>query len=147
MALSLAIGVLTAGGLYLMLQREMVRIVFGFLLLSHAFNLILIAAGVTDYRLTPIVGIGDPAATADPLPQAFVLTAIVIAVATAIFMLALVVAGQRADPVDDADRTDTSDRKQEARAQEADEAEAEIKGTSDSGTELDGGPDDERSSE
>lgn len=109
MALSLAIGVLTAGGLYMMLQRELVRIAFGFLLLGHAFNLILISAGVTTFRLTPILGMGDPQQMADPLPQAFILTSIVITLATTVYMLSLALVGQRADPSHHADRTDIAD--------------------------------------
>lgn len=109
MALSLAIGVLTAGGLYLILQRELVRIVFGFLLISHAVNLLLISAGVVAYRVPPLLGEGDPEQMADPLPQAFVLTSIVIAVATAIYMLTLAVVGQRSRYPHDADRTDIAD--------------------------------------
>lgn len=110
MALSLAIGVLTAGGLYLLMQRELVRIVFGFLLISHAVNLLLLAAGVTSFRLTPLLGTGDTAEMADPLPQAFVLTSIVIAVATAIYMLTLTVVGQRATRPHASDRTDVADQ-------------------------------------
>lgn len=116
MALSLAIGVLTGGGLYLILQRELVRIVFGFLLLSHAVNLLLISAGVASYRLTPLLGTGETAQMADPLPQAFVLTSIVITVATAIYMLTLAITGQRADHPHDADRTDVTDEDEEQEA-------------------------------
>ena len=113
MALSLAIGVLTGGGLYLILQRELVRIVFGFLLLSHAANLLLVSAGVASYRLTPLLGTGETAQMADPLPQAFVLTSIVITVATAIYMLTLAITGQRAESPHDADRTDVADEENE----------------------------------
>lgn len=109
MALSLAIGVLVAGGLYLILERELVRIVFGFLLLSHAVNLLLLSAGVAAYRRTPILGTGDAQEMADPLPQAFVLTSIVITVATGIYMLSLALSGQRSEPRDHADRTDLAD--------------------------------------
>ena len=109
MALSLAIGVLTAGGLYLIMQRELVRIVFGFLLISHAVNLLLLSAGVTSFRLTPLLGTAETAEMADPLPQAFVLTSIVIAVATAIYMLTLTVVGQRATRPHASDRTDVAD--------------------------------------
>lgn len=110
MAVSLAIGVLTGGGLYLLLQRELVRIVFGFLLISHAVNLLLLSSGVVSFRLTPLLGTGDPEQMADPLPQAFVLTSIVITMATAIYMLTLTVVGQRAARPHDADRTDVADQ-------------------------------------
>ena len=74
MIIALTIGVLVAGGTYLLLHRSLVRIAFGVGLLSHAVNLFILAAGVTSYRDEPIGGLMDPAAAADPLPQAFVLT-------------------------------------------------------------------------
>ncbi|WP_062242259.1 sodium:proton antiporter [Brevibacterium epidermidis] len=97
MILALTIGVLTAGGVYLMMQRSMVRAVFGLTLISHAANFILLSAGVGAWRGEPLAGSGDLAEAADPLPQAFVLTAIVITLAVTIFMLALAVLGHDDD--------------------------------------------------
>ncbi|MGC2939773.1 MULTISPECIES: sodium:proton antiporter [Brevibacterium] len=97
MILALTIGVLTAGGVYLMMQRSMVRGVFGLTLISHAANFILLSAGVGAWRGEPLAGRGDLAEAADPLPQAFVLTAIVITLAVTIFMLALAVLGHDDD--------------------------------------------------
>ncbi|HHU10815.1 MAG TPA: Na+/H+ antiporter subunit C [Intrasporangiaceae bacterium] len=94
MILSLTIGVLVAGGTYLLLQRSLVRIAFGIGILSHAVNLFLLTAGVSAYRDEPLVGLMDPAEAADPLPQAFVLTAIVITLAVTVFLLALAVIGR-----------------------------------------------------
>lgn len=97
MILSLTVAVLVGGGVYLLLQRSMVRAVFGMTLLSHAANFVLLAAGVPGWRAEPLVGESDPAAMADPLPQAFVLTAIVITMAVTIFMLTLAVIGRDDD--------------------------------------------------
>lgn len=97
MFLPVTIGVLVTGAVYLMMQRSMVRIVFGFALLSHAANLMLLAAGVSYWRGEPLGGYGSPADQADPLPQAFVLTAIVIALAVTVLMLALAVIGHNDD--------------------------------------------------
>ncbi len=97
MILALTIAVLTAGGVYLMLQRSMVRTIFGLALVSHAANFALLAAGVTAWRGEPLEGRSDPSVAADPLPQAFVLTAIVITLAVTIFMLALAVLGHDDD--------------------------------------------------
>ncbi|WP_349828889.1 sodium:proton antiporter [Brevibacterium litoralis] len=97
MILSITIAVLTAGGVYLMLQRSMVRTVFGLTLLSHAANFTLLAAGVGAWRGEPIDGRTAVDLAADPLPQAFVLTAIVISLAVTIFMLALAVLGHDDD--------------------------------------------------
>lgn len=78
---------LTAGAVYLILQRGMVRIVFGFVLLSNAVNLFLVTIGGTSRRDEPI---GSALAqAADPVPQSFVLTAIVISFAVTVFMLTL----------------------------------------------------------
>lgn len=94
MILSLTIGILIAGGTYLLLQRSLVRIAFGVGLFSHGVNLFILTAGVSAYRDEPLGGRMDPAAAADPLPQAFVLTAIVITLAVTVFLLALAVIGR-----------------------------------------------------
>ncbi|MEV1294293.1 cation:proton antiporter subunit C [Pseudonocardia sp. NPDC049635] len=103
MILALTIGILVAGAAYLMLDRSYLRAVLGFLLLGHAVNLLLFAAGGTQRRGEPLDGT-DPAAAADPLPQAFVLTAIVIAFAITIVMLVLAVTGRAGDDTADRDR-------------------------------------------
>lgn len=101
MILALAIGLLTAAAIYLLLQRGMIRIVLGFILLSHAANLLLFAAGNSSRRGVPIIGNGSLAEAADPLPQAFVLTAIVIAFAITMFMAALAVTSETDDDTED----------------------------------------------
>ncbi len=97
MTVATTAGLLVAGAVYLLLQREMLRVVLGFVLLGHAANLVLMAAGGTDRRGEPFGTPGDPSTIADPLPQAFVLTAIVIAFSITIFMLVLAVTGRDAD--------------------------------------------------
>jgi multicomponent Na+:H+ antiporter subunit C len=79
--LALLAGLLTAAGVYLLLQRSLLRMLFGVILLSNAVNLILFVAGRTMRAAPPIVpdGLTAPAAAvANPLPQALILTAIVI---------------------------------------------------------------------
>ncbi|HKJ12354.1 MAG TPA: cation:proton antiporter subunit C [Ornithinimicrobium sp.] len=97
MILPITIGVLVAGGVFLIVQRGMVRIIFGLALLSHAANLLLLATGVSAFRGEPLANVTAVEAAADPLPQAFVLTAIVIALAVTIFMLTLAVIGHNDD--------------------------------------------------
>ena len=97
MTIAIMIGVLTAGGAYLMMQRGMVRVVFGLSLISHAVNLTLLSAGVAAWRAEPLEGVNGLDVSADPLPQAFVLTAIVITLAVTIFMLAMAVLGHDDD--------------------------------------------------
>lgn len=96
MSLALTIGLLLAAGIYLVLQRGMMRIVFGFVLLTHAINLLIIAAGGVARRDAPFFGT-DTSNAADPLPQAFVLTAIVIAFAITVVMATFAVIGRRDD--------------------------------------------------
>lgn len=95
MTVAITAGVLAAGGVYLLLQRQMLRVILGFVLLAHAANLVLMAAGGTSRRTEPFGTPEDLSTVADPLPQAFVLTAIVIAFAITIFMLVLAVNGHR----------------------------------------------------
>lgn len=97
MILSLAIGVLFCAGTYLVLQRGMVRIVLGMGLISHGTNLLIMATGIPAWRGEPFIGRTPLDEAADPLPQAFVLTAIVISMATTAFMLVLAALGRSDD--------------------------------------------------
>ncbi|MFY1651081.1 sodium:proton antiporter [Solwaraspora sp. WMMB762] len=90
MTVALVIGLFTAAGVYLILHRGLIRVVIGFVLLGHAVNILLLASGGL-WRRQPPFGDVDPATTADPLPQAFALTAIVITFGITIFLLALAV--------------------------------------------------------
>lgn len=110
MTLSIMVGVLVAGGIYLLLQRSMVRTVFGISLLSHAANLVLLSAGVSAWRGEPLLDRTAPELMADPLPQAFVLTAIVITFAVTVIMLALAVIGHNDDTRRVPDTGETHDR-------------------------------------
>ena len=101
MTLAISAGILVAGAVYLILQRGMLRIIFGFILLGHGVNLILMAAGGADRRAEPLGSDLDPNLVADPLPQAFVLTAIVIAFSITIVMLVLAVTGKVDDDTGD----------------------------------------------
>ena len=96
MSLALSIGLLAAAGVYLVLQRGMIRIILGFILLTHAVNLLIMASGGVDRRDAPFIG-GDMSLAADPLPQAFVLTAIVIAFAITVVLATLAVVGRGDD--------------------------------------------------
>lgn len=95
--LPITIGILVAGGVYLMMQRGMIRVIFGLALLSHAANLMLLTTGVTASRGEPLADRMELASAADPLPQAFVLTAIVITLAVTVYMLTLAVVGHNDD--------------------------------------------------
>jgi multicomponent Na+:H+ antiporter subunit C len=89
MTLALTVGVLVAGAVFLVLTRGLVRIVLGFVVLGHAANLTLLAAAGASRRGVTLGTELDPATTADALPQAFVLTAIVISLGLFAFVIAL----------------------------------------------------------
>ena len=72
-----AVGVLTAGGVYLALRGRTFQVVLGLTMLSYAVNLFLFAIGRLVVDRPPLFA-KDVAEHADPLPQALVLTAIVI---------------------------------------------------------------------
>jgi multicomponent Na+:H+ antiporter subunit C len=93
---AVAVGILVAGGVFLILRPGLVRITLGFILLSHAVNLLLLASGGTARRRAPLIGTGPLTRMTDPLPQAFVLTAIVISFGITVYLLALARAGRRA---------------------------------------------------
>jgi multicomponent Na+:H+ antiporter subunit C len=79
--LALLIGALYSAGLYLMMRRSIVRLIFGLVILGHAVNLLIFASGRLTRVNPPIVPEGATALVApfaDPLPQALILTAIVI---------------------------------------------------------------------
>lgn len=80
--------VLFATGTYLVLQRMLSRVVIGLGLMSHGANLLIMLAG-SGPAVPPIVGGESSELIADPLPQAMVLTAIVITFGITAFLLAL----------------------------------------------------------
>ena len=86
--LVVVVAVLVAAGVYLVLERSLSRIMIGIILLSNGINvLFLIAGGAAGGP--PIVGRTDPEQMSDPLPQALVLTAIVITLGMTAFVLAM----------------------------------------------------------
>lgn len=87
LAMALTIAVLYGAGAYLLMQRNLSRIVIGLAVLGHGANLLLLMAGGRAGR-APLVGIGDGPAS-DPLPQALALTAIVITFGVSAYLLAL----------------------------------------------------------
>lgn len=86
--LSLLIGILTSTGVYLLLRAQTFPVVLGLTLLSYAVNLFLFATGRLVVGQPPIITTG-PAGYTDPLPQALVLTAIVIGFAMTAFVIML----------------------------------------------------------
>lgn len=93
--LALAIGVLGGSGVWLLLRPRTFQVVLGLALLSYAVNLFIFGMGRLVTDKPPIIrgdGVVDLAQYADPVPQALVLTAIVIGFATtALFLVVLLV--------------------------------------------------------
>jgi len=116
----LMVGGLYAAGVYLLLDRSLTRVLLGFLLLGNATNLLVLSAG-GPAGLAPILGYSDPQAFTDPLPQALILTAIVITFGVAAFLLAMIHRSWRLAR-NEAVGTDEEDRRVAARrAPDADE--------------------------
>jgi len=99
MTLAISSGILIGGSVYLMLRRDMLRIALGFTLLSHGINLMIVATGGTYARNEPFGShtLEQTGFAADPPPQAFVLTAIVIAFSISVLMFATAAVGDGDD--------------------------------------------------
>jgi multicomponent K+:H+ antiporter subunit C len=81
-----AIGLMTAVGIYMMLRLRTFPVILGLTFLSYAVNLFIFASGRLTVNAAPIIGTAQ--VYADPLPQALVLTAIVISFGmTAVLMI------------------------------------------------------------
>jgi multicomponent Na+:H+ antiporter subunit C len=123
--LAIVIGCLYAGGVYMMLRRSLFKLILGLVLLSHGANLLIFTAGGLT-RARPPINVAPRSAshhdaerratmvegrrTADPLPQALILTAIVIGFGVLAFALVLFHEAYRASGSDDPDELRTGDQ-------------------------------------
>jgi multicomponent Na+:H+ antiporter subunit C len=101
-------GILCACGTYLVLGRQLSRIIIGIALIGHGVNIVLVLSGGDGGN--PAFAGGDQAAFADPLPQALVLTAIVITFGVIAFLLSLAFRSWRVT-ADDEVEDDVEDRR------------------------------------
>ncbi|MDO5618614.1 Na(+)/H(+) antiporter subunit C [Kocuria sp.] len=125
LTLLIVMGVLYAVGVYLVLERSLTRVLLGVMLLTNATNLLIVhAAGMPG--LAPLYSADtDPQDYTDPLPQALVLTAIVIGLAVTAFLLGLIYRSwvlSRRDVIAD----DDEDRRVAAQSSFVDEEDAEL---------------------
>ena len=88
LTMAVVLAVLYSVGFYLLMQRSLMRVLIGIVVLGHASNLLLQLAGGPPGR-APMLGSASPEQMTDPLPQAMALTAIVITFALTTFLLAL----------------------------------------------------------
>ena len=110
--MAVLVGVLFASGIYLMLRRSIVKLAIGLVLLSQAANLTLFTAAGLTRGSPPLVPEGEsmpPIPFADPLPQALVLTAIVIGFGVLAFTLVLVKRVYQTVGTDDMDEMRSTD--------------------------------------
>ena len=97
LTLAIAIGVLTGSGVWLLLRPRTYQVIIGLSLLSYAVNLFIFSMGRLHSGATAVLdgaGAINPADYADPLPQALVLTAIVIGFATTALFLVVLLASR-----------------------------------------------------
>ncbi|WP_114394350.1 Na+/H+ antiporter subunit C [Oleisolibacter albus] len=96
--LAFTVGALVAGSVYLLLSRNLLRLLFGVILLSNAVNLSIFLVGGLTFGAPPLIAEGRSvleAPYANPLPQALILTAIVIGFGLLAFSLVLVYRGHQ----------------------------------------------------
>jgi multicomponent K+:H+ antiporter subunit C len=110
-----AVGALTAGGVYLILRLRVFAVILGLALLSYAVNIFLFSTGRLAVGKPPVLDgytVSDFAAYTDPLPQALVLTAIVISfgMTAVLVMFALGAYLEAGDDKIDMDGPDQPDR-------------------------------------
>ena|SRR6056297_1045164 len=91
--LAILIGGLFAGAIYMILRRSIIKLIIGLILLAHAGNLLIFTIGTTIRGKAPLIAEGEKhieETVADPLPQALILTAIVIGFGVTAFAIVLV---------------------------------------------------------
>lgn len=110
--LAITVGGLYAAGLYMIMRRSIVKVIVGLALLSHAANLLIFTSGRLTRDGPPIIP-DTPVPTtppiADPLPQAVILTAIVISFGVLAFTMVLVRRAYEAVGTDDLDAFQATD--------------------------------------
>ncbi len=85
---AVAVFLLVTVGVFLLLHRSLLRVALGFTCLSHAVNLLVLSAGRWGPEAPLVVGDVRVLEITDPVPQAFVLTAIVLSMAFTLYLLA-----------------------------------------------------------
>jgi multicomponent K+:H+ antiporter subunit C len=106
---AIAVGVLASCGVWLVLRPRTFQVIIGLSLLSYAVNLFILAMGRLKIDKAPIIsadGASDLGAYADPVPQALVLTAIVISFATTALFLVVLLAARGMTGTDHVDGRD-----------------------------------------
>ncbi|WP_333899806.1 Na+/H+ antiporter subunit C [Agrobacterium pusense] len=109
---SILVGIFFSVAIYLMLSRHSIRVLLGIAILGNAVNLLLFTAGRLTREVPPIIPAGMdtlPAGAANPLPQALILTAIVISFSFFCFLLVLTWRAFQELQTDDTDEMRTAE--------------------------------------
>ena len=109
---SILVGIFFSVAIYLMLSRHSIRVLLGIAILGNAVNLLLFTAGRLTREVPPIIPAGMdtlPAGAANPLPQALILTAIVISFSFFCFLLVLTWRAFQELKTDDTDEMRTAE--------------------------------------
>lgn len=112
-ALAFTVGGLYAAAIYMLLRRSIAKFIIGLVLLGHATHLLIFTIGRTVRAAPPLIGEGADQLSglfADPLPQALILTAIVISFGVQAFALVLVKRVYQTQGTGDLDRMRATDR-------------------------------------
>lgn len=111
--LALITGTLFTSGIYFVLRRSLAKVIMGLIMLSHGANLLIFTIGRVSRGIPAIIEKGDTTITgpfAEPLPQALILTAIVISFGVQSFALVLFKRAYQAVKTDDIDKLNTTDK-------------------------------------
>ena len=108
--LAVTVGGLYAAGFYMLLRRSIVKLIIGLGLLSHAANLLIFTVAGLRRFIPPLISEEAGARYADPLPQALILTAIVIGFGVQAFALVLIHRAVQTVGTDDLDKMKATDR-------------------------------------
>ncbi|NJK81536.1 MAG: Na+/H+ antiporter subunit C [Chloroflexaceae bacterium] len=110
--MAFVIGGLYAAGLYMMMRRSIVKLVLGLVLIGHAANLLIFTAGRLTREGIPVIPSTNEVLVEpypDPLPQALILTAIVIGFGVQAFAIVLLKRAYQTVKTDDLDAMNTTD--------------------------------------
>lgn len=109
---AVVVGVLFGTGIYMLMRRSLVKLVLGLALIGHAANLLIFSSGGLRAGRPPLIAEDDTvlrAPFADPVPQALILTAIVIGFGVQSFAMVLLKRAYRKTKTDDMDLMNTTD--------------------------------------
>ncbi|MCF8218206.1 MAG: Na+/H+ antiporter subunit C [Bacteroidales bacterium] len=111
--LAILIGGLFAAAVYMLLRRSIIKLIIGLILISHACNLLIFTIGGVIRGKAPLIEEGEKQITgivADPLPQALILTAIVIGFGVIAFTIVLLEQVYKTTGINDTDDLVNSDK-------------------------------------